>query len=225
MSKLEILALIENHINGEELEPELYDQAYDMCKLALAAGVVPKSKEFEYHKLYADRGIAEAQVIVCGCYFHCESVKKDHREAFKYAKLAADQGSPHAQYFLGSIYDGQLGEECRVPVNKEKAFQLFKTSADKGLCLSQQAVAQCYLIRNGVKASLSESFKYFKKAADQGCKECLYNVGGSYYKGIGVPQNKKEAMKYIKISADLGFEEAKDIIRTCRREERNPCGI
>ncbi len=61
-------------------------------------------KEFLEYKAKAEKGDANAQSNLGGCYYHGRGVEKDYAEAVKWFRKAAEQNFAEAQYNLGFCY-------------------------------------------------------------------------------------------------------------------------
>jgi len=90
--------------------------------------------------------------------------------------------------------------------NFQKAFELFKPFAEKGLASAQYNLGIMYVNGRGVPQDYKEALKWFRKAAEQGEAMAQNNLGGMYDRGKGVPENYKEALKWYRKAADQGFD-------------------
>ena len=81
--------------------------------------------------------------------------------------MAAKQGHMNAQYSAATCYSYGKGTE----VDKEKAFKLYLSSAEKGLDKAQFAVGHFYEFgQGGVEKNHEIAVEWYQKAANQGHK-------------------------------------------------------
>ena len=101
----------------------------------------------------AKAGNARAQALVARCYANgTDGVKKNYKEAVKWAQKSADQGDAVGLYQLGVHYDKGLG----VASNYTKANSLYKQAlaklkveAENGDKISQCFLGRCYTFGYG----------------------------------------------------------------------------
>ena len=75
-------------------------------------------------------------------------------------------------------------------VNKEKAFQLLRLSAENGHAKGQTAVGWGYLYGWGVKGNLSQAVVWFQEGARQDAF-AQAELGKLYFDGLGVEKDEK----------------------------------
>ena len=73
----------------------------------------------------ADKGNAQAQVIIGAMYDNGEGVPLDYRQAVLWYQKSAEQGNANAQYNLGMMYANGLG----VPQDMVQALKWFNLAA------------------------------------------------------------------------------------------------
>jgi len=74
-----------------------------LMPLKTLAGMTPEEVElYKNAKSTAEKGDAESQGFVGGCYYYGEGVTKDYAEAAKWFRKAAEQGDALSQNFLGA---------------------------------------------------------------------------------------------------------------------------
>ncbi|QIW15430.1 hypothetical protein A4G20_03340 [Pasteurellaceae bacterium RH1A] len=76
----------------------------------------------------ASQNDLDSQTLLARFYKDGQIVTQDYAKAAQWAELAALQGSAAARYYLGNIYHFGQGRE----VNLNRAFELYKQSADQG---------------------------------------------------------------------------------------------
>lgn len=70
-----------------------------------------------------------------------------------------------------------LYEGDGVPVDKEKAAQYFKKSADKGNFIAMFNYANMLDKGDGIPADLKKAAEYYKKASDKGMPAAMFSYG------------------------------------------------
>lgn len=129
----------------------------------------------------AEKGAAEAQLLLGNCFCTGRNVPKSPEQAVIWWLKAAEQGAPEAMYNLGCAYS--LGDG--VPQNDEEAYHWWRKGAEAGDVHAQTALGDCYRDGTGVSPSESEALKWWRKAAEQDVPEALYNLAYCYTEGIG----------------------------------------
>ena len=135
----------------------------------------------------AKAGNARAQALVARCYATgTNGVKKNYKEAVKWAQKSADQGDAVGLYLLGVHYDKGLG----VASNYTKANSLYKQAlaklkveAENGDKISQQFLGCCSGFGYGTDKNNTEAVKWFRLAAEQGNADAQNNLGECYKNG------------------------------------------
>ena len=156
----------------------------------------------------AKAGNARAQAFVARCYSNgTNGVKKNYKEAVKWAQKSADQGDAVGLYLLGVHYDKGLG----VASNYTKANSLykqalakFKVEAENSDKISQSFLVECYYFGYGTDENFTEAVKWAQKSAEQGYAEAQSNLGYCYYNGYGVSQSYTQAVKWYRLAAEQG---------------------
>ncbi|GET65601.1 kinase-like domain-containing protein [Rhizophagus irregularis DAOM 181602=DAOM 197198] len=144
------------------------------------------SKAFYYFQKAAKSGNRAAQFNLGLCYRNVE------------------QGYLDAQFQLGYCYDFGIGTE----VNKVKAFELYKITAENGNKTAQYNLGNCYKSGIGVEKDVIKAFKYYEKSSEQGHLDAQYQLGYCYDFGIGTEVNKTKAFELYKIAAENGNTDA-----------------
>lgn len=153
-----------------------------------------------YLRASAENGYAPAQFEL-GL---LNAMNGSYAEAAVWYEKAAGQGLPMAQNNLGNLYRHGRG----VPVDHQKAFNLFKIAAEKGIDQAQENLALCYEDGEGVEQNYAVAAQWHQKAADQGLPFAQYNLGLLYVVGNGVPQDFAKAFEYFRAAAEQGLAEA-----------------
>ena len=58
-----------------------------------------------------------------------------------------------------------------ININKEKAFDLYKTAAKKGNVDAQRSLASLYELGEGTEKNIEKAIYWYKKAKENGCLE------------------------------------------------------
>lgn len=159
----------------------------------------------------AEKGHPEAQTVYGYLHFEGQLVPQDYGEAAVWIRKAADQGFPEAQAILGLMYDGigMLG----VPYDREKAIELFRKAADKGVGVAQFQLSRKYLIGAGVPKDETIAFEWLSRAAVQGFAEAQYELGQYYYFGFfNTPKNETLGCFWSSAAAQQGYEGAQQSV-------------
>jgi TPR repeat protein len=157
---------------------------------------------FEEIKTKAEKGDANAQLLIADCYSVGRGVPLDQSEAVKWYRKAAEQGNAVAQCTIGEIYSGGL---CGLTIDNKEAVKWYRLAAEQGIAEAQFNLSSCYRNGQGVDTNEIESAKWLRKAAEQNLKEAQFNLGASYEFGIIVPQDWQEAAKWYRKAADQGY--------------------
>lgn len=136
----------------------------------------------------------------------------EHDKAALLLKPLLKVGYPAAEYTVANYYyDGNA--PSAFPLNKEKAFQLYRKAAEAGYLLAETAYAECLYEGIGVTADKALGLKWYKKASDDGDYAASYSLGYIYWGGSElVKKNPDKAFEYMKKSADSGYLKAKALL-------------
>lgn len=103
--------------------------------------------------------------------------------------VLSNQKIPTEIYELGLVYY----EGDSVPQDYEKAFSLFKKSADREYVEAQFNLGVMYENGVGVNQDYKKAMQSYLSAAKNGDSEARNNIGSLYYFGKGVTQNYDKA--------------------------------
>ena len=95
-----------------------------------------------------------------------------------------------------------------VSVDKTKAYNCWKESAEMGYAPAQYHLGECYAFGEGVEKDAEEAVKWYTKAAQQRDDKAQFRLAVCYYNGEGVGKDLKEAVKWYREAAQLGNEDA-----------------
>ena len=86
----------------------------------------------------------------------------------------------------------------------QKAYRLWKRSAEQGHKLTQYLLVLMYVQGEGVPEDPVKAVHWFTKAAKQGDADAQSNLGTMYRTGKGVPEDYVRAYAWFSISAAQG---------------------
>jgi len=92
-----------------------------------------------------------------------------------------------------------------VPHDFKEAARFFHPAANKGDADAQSALAQCYVLAQGIREDHDKAAHYFRLAADQGHARGRCQLGQLYLHGIGVQQSHDEGVRYHRLAADQEY--------------------
>lgn len=118
---------------------------------------------------------------------------------------AANLGDPEAQTALGLMYGGMLPG---LLMDKEKAVELYKIAAAKGIREAMVQLGQSYDYGVGVPANDRLSVEWYRAAAEMGHPLAQNNLGSQYFLGEGVSRDPLAAKEWYERSARQGYAEA-----------------
>lgn len=183
-------------INSEEINKFL-GEVY----LSVYAKLDNKVLELKYLQKSVDKGNAEAQFQMAGCYLVGKLKKIDIDKAVKYLELAVQQGSGDAMYILAelknqSVIDGDIETKDYI------------AAAAAGSIEAINEVGDCYFIGFEIEEDEEKAFKYYKKASDLGLSLATFNLAECYENGYGVAQDYEKAFDYYSLAVEQGSTKA-----------------
>ena len=90
----------------------------------------------------------------------------------------------------------------RMSPEEVKAFEGYRTLAEKGDREAQFSLGLRYDNGEGVAKDEVEAVKWYRKAADQGHAKAQFSLGYCYFNGRGVAKDEVEAVKWYRKAAD-----------------------
>jgi TPR repeat protein len=129
-----------------------------------------------WYRMAADRGHAQAQIMIGSLYADGHGVKQDYVEALRWFHKAADQGNSLAQNNIGAFYLSGWGVAQDYP----EAMRWLTKAADQGQPIALRTLGIMYFQGMGVPANQDEGLRFLRKAAangDQDAKNALHNLG------------------------------------------------
>jgi TPR repeat protein len=168
-------------------------------------------KNFSALKAKAEKGDAEAQLALAGCYSTGTGTSRDPAKAARWHRKAAEQGLARAQLLVGFDYANGYG----MKPDNAQAFKWMRLAAEQGLAEAQLDLGLWLAKGMGVRPDAVEAVKWFRLAADQGLSGAEYALGKSYFEGDGVPKNIVEGLRWTRRAAEEGYASAQNSLGLC----------
>lgn len=96
-----------------------------------------------------------------------------------------------------------------VPMNRDRAYKLFRKAADRGHTLAKTFLGNCYTDGDGIQKNHSEAARWYENAlpalrtlAEEGNPMAQIQFGNMYSNGLGVEENNSEAVKWYRRAAE-----------------------
>ena len=111
-------SVIHAHQTTLHLSIPMNDESYDFDD---------DKEAVKFQRLYAEKGVVNAQFRLAQMYYEGLEVAQDYKEALKWYRLAAGQGDAKAQNNLGVMYNEGQG----VPQDNKEAVKWWRLSAEQ----------------------------------------------------------------------------------------------
>lgn len=122
---------------------------------------------------------------------HVQAGQPDAAE--KFLKTLEEMNSPEGLFWLGQYYlEGYNGTK-----DSGTATQYFQRSAALGFVPALNAVADSYLIGDGIDKNPVKALEYYEAAAQKGYGPAQFNAGVLCKNGIEVPKDLNKARTYL----------------------------
>jgi TPR repeat protein len=131
-----------------------------------------------------------------------KSVKKDFKIAAYWLEKAANNGHSTAIYDLGCLYFN--GNGVKSDIYYQKAFELFKKSAEEEYSDGIMMLGYCYCHGVGINIDREKAVELYQKAANLGNGKAQYYLAISYEKGNGTEKDIDKAIYWYIKSARQG---------------------
>ncbi|CAG8622703.1 5613_t:CDS:2 [Rhizophagus irregularis] len=133
----------------------------------------------------------------------------DREKAYDCFVKHAEINNKVAKYWLGYYYlEGYIVEK-----SLQKAIELFKESADRGVPDAQLRYAFALSEISPRKFNVNEFVRYLTMAANNENHAAQYNLGDLYYNGkLGIPKNEEKGLSYLKLAAIKGQPKARAML-------------
>ncbi|GBB84536.1 hypothetical protein RclHR1_01110021 [Rhizophagus clarus] len=189
----------------------IYGQLILGCCYENGIGTVKDlDKAFYWYQNATNNNNKTALYYLGRCYELGYGVEKDEGEAFKiYTKLS--EKSKHGNLRLAIFYYKGI----RTKVNKLKAFELCKKTAEINNSMAQYNLGLLYENGEGTEKDLEKAIYWYNKSAENGNNAAQYNVGRCYEFGEGVEKDEIKAFEYYKKSAEKEYLNAQFRLGYC----------
>jgi len=127
-------------------------------------------------------------------YWGIGGVRQDHEKAFELYLLAAERGDAEAQFIAGAMYSVGLGVDKSIA----KSFPLLHNAAlqGKSTAESEMAIAQAYLLGQGVPQDIDQAIDWYSRAAENN-PEAQNELGFIYSSGRYIAADYQKAVEYF----------------------------
>lgn len=123
-----------------------------------------------------------------------------------YVERSAAQGNPTALGILG--YNYQYGKDG-YKKDLEKAFELYRLSAEQNHPYGLSNLADKYEHGSGVKQDYEQALNLYLKAAAFRVPSAMYDIGNMYLNGKGVEKDVEQAKIWLEKASFYGYKPAK----------------
>jgi hypothetical protein len=183
-------------------------------KLAKVVATGQPSLAFHFALESAEKGLADAQLMVAESYAQGVGTEQDERLALAWYRRAAEQGSAAAQFALGQLHESGT----RVVRDISLARQWFEEASRQGhpgaqLALDRLGAVEVASARRGAKSRMGAGEgrtgdARWTQYAAHGRAEDLFHLGMMFELGIGVEKSAKQAKAWFKKAAEAGYADA-----------------
>ena len=197
-----------------------YSKAYDhgnekaALKLAKVLAVGQPGLAFQFALESAEKGLADAQLMVADNYTQGVGTQTDGRLALVWYQRAAEQGLAAAQFAVGQAHEMAHGVSRDIPL----ARQWYREAAAHGHPGAQLALDRLDVlgegradhggkIRPGTRERRTGDARWTQYAA-HGRTEDFFHLGLMFELGIGVEKSTKQAKVWYKKAAEAGHADA-----------------
>jgi TPR repeat protein len=148
----------------------------------------------------ANRGNADAQLLLGLEYLDGAGAVKNESEAAQWISRSATHGDAIAQFWLGTLYANGRG----VKTDPALAMHWYEEAAMQGNRKAMHQLAVSYAEGWGAARNYAEAARWFSRAASLGYVDSAFNLGVLYERGLGMPQSLLDAYKWYSIAAAMG---------------------
>jgi TPR repeat protein len=188
-----------------------------LSPLGIYAGMSPEEvKIFEEAKAKAEKGDAQAQLMLGWYYLNGDGVALDSKQTEIWWRKSAEQGHEVSINNLGHFYSGlRSRQDTNQTRDLVQAVFWWRKGAELGHPSSLNSLATCYFSGNGVEKDMARAVSLYRKAAEQGHDESQFDLAGRYAKGEGVQKNMEQAVSWYRQSAQQGYGHAQHELADC----------
>lgn len=124
----------------------------------------------------------------------------DINKAISWYEKGMELNNPESTNMLGIIYSEGKGG---IPVNMDKAFEMFRKAAEEGYTAAMCNLANFYATKLRTP-NYNEAIRWYKLAAEKGEPTAMTELGNFYYEGITGKNDYVEAFKWYHKGAEAG---------------------
>ncbi|POG66384.1 kinase-like domain-containing protein [Rhizophagus irregularis DAOM 181602=DAOM 197198] len=198
-------ASIQDHILAQYYVGNCYEFGY---------GMITKNEKlaFVYYEKMAELDYAMGQHKL-GYFYHIgKCIEKNFKKAPNWYKKAANNGHLIAMNNLGLLYIGE-----GIDVDNQKAFELFKKSAESEHSNGITMLGYCYNNGIGISINNKKAVELYQKAANLGNKTGQYNLAVMYEKGDGIEKDIDKAIYWYEQSAKQEHQDAQNKLKILKK--------
>jgi tetratricopeptide (TPR) repeat protein len=151
----------------------------------------------------AERGNADAQVLLGDMYSEGHGVPQDDAEAVNWYREAAEQGNAMGQQSLGDSYNSGFG----VPQDYAEAVKWYRRAAEQGYDLGQHSLGMMYEDGRGVPRNYVQAYMWFHLDAA---------IKPAWAKSIAHIDAKMTPAQ---------IDDAQRLVSQCQRQNFKGCGV
>jgi TPR repeat protein len=193
-----------------------YDHGNEKASLKLARVLAAgqPALAFQFAVESAEKGMADAQLLVAECYAGAIGVEQDSHLALTWFQRAAQQGVAAAQFALGQAHE--LGSDDVVDLSLARKW--YRDAAAHGHPGAQLALDRMDDMGDGRvnRSAKSRAGNRERRGSDarwtqyatHGRTDDLFNLGMMFERGISVEKSVKQARAWYKKAAELGHADA-----------------
>ena len=179
-----------------------------------------KVKAAEWFRKAAERGYADAQLMLGGMYDDGEGVPQDKVDAYVWFLLAASRGNkfaPNISYWheheltadeINAAQEEAARRAAAMPEMPAAEVNRLLPAAEQGDAEAQYLLGMIYHRGKAVLRDYRETAKWHRKAAQQGHAEAQAVLAALHYNGRGVAQDGREALQWSRKAAEMGHAAA-----------------
>jgi TPR repeat protein len=181
------------------------------ARVACSQTTIIEKRQFETLKAQAEKGDAQAQLMLGSLYASGTGVTRDFAKAAKWHRKAAEQGLARAQFHVAQEYADGLG----VKQDHAEAVRWLKRAADQGMAEAQFQLGLCLERGDGIGENPVDAFKWYQKAAEKNYPDAQFRLGNCYFEGNGVTKDVPEGVAWTRKAAEQGFAPAENVLGSC----------
>lgn len=152
----------------------------------------------------AYEGDVKSQALIGSFYIYGTGVRQDKERGIEWLEKAADKGFVSVLNDLGNVYY----------IHKEynKAFDYYKSAAEKELAIAQYNLGNMYFYGTGtIQKNTQQAYNWHKKAALQNYAAAQSQIGWNYETGKGgTEKNLKKSIEWYTKAAAQGYPVAQN---------------